>query len=377
MGRIAAVILAGGLASRMGRRKPLLPISGISALEMAVTRLRAADVHDIIAVTGHEGEQIAEEARRLEIRAVDNPDYKSGMFSSVATGVKALPPGTEAFFILPADIPLVKTYTYISLTEAWTASHSDVAYPTFMGTRAHPPLISSPLAEGILSWTGEGGLGGFLEHCTHSRAEIPTGDRSVTLDMDTPEDYERLISYASTEFFPDAEECGEILRIEGTPDGAARHARVVAKAADAIAAALVSGGVAIDRRLLASASLLHDIAKGRHDHEIEGARILRRRGMHEVADVVASHKELPESGKIGENETLYLADKMTAGTIVLTIEERMSKLESKFSSDEDALRSMKRRLSRAMAIRDKIEKIVGIPLGKILRGDDKRKSVTF
>jgi hypothetical protein len=188
--------------------------------------------------------------------------------------------------------------------------------------------------------------------------------------MDTPEDYKRLLAYAKTEFFPDEEECGEILRVEGTPDGAARHARAVAKVAGAIAAALIAVGLEIDRRLLASASLLHDIAKGRHDHEAEGARILRRRGMNAVADVVASHKDLPESGKIGENELLYLADKTTVGTTVTTLEERMSKLESKFSSDEDALASMRRRLSRAIAIRDGIEKIVGSPLGKILGGDD-------
>jgi CTP:molybdopterin cytidylyltransferase MocA len=349
----------------MGCCKPLLPIFGIPALETATSRLRAAGINEITIVTGHDGEQIAKEALRLEIRAVSNPDYKSGMFSSVVTGVKALPGETEAFFLLPADIPLVKTHTYRTLMEARAASGADIVYPTFLGARAHPPLISSSLAEGILSWAGEGGLGGFLENSTHSRAEIPTGDRAVTLDMDTPDDYERLMSYAKTEFFPDVEECDEILRIEGTPEGAVRHARTVARVAGAIAAALIVKGIEIDRRLLASASLLHDIAKGRHDHEAEGARMLRRRGMSVVADVVASHKYLPESGKIGENEALYLADKMTMGTAVMTIEERMSKLESKFSSDEEALFSMRKKLSRAMTIRDKIERIVGSPLAKI------------
>jgi CTP:molybdopterin cytidylyltransferase MocA len=327
-------------------------------------------VREITVVIGHDGEQVAEEARRLGIDVVSNPDYKSGMFSSVVAGVKALSPGTEAFFPLPADIPLVKTHTYLSLMEARAATGVDVVHPTFRGARAHPPLISSSLADGILSWPGEGGLGGFLENSPHSRAEIPTGDRAVTLDMDTPEDYERLVAYAKTEFFPDEEECDEILRIEGTPDSAVRHARVVARVAGAIAAALAARGIGIDRRLLTSASLLHDIAKGRHDHEAEGARMLRRRGMREVADVVASHKDLPIWCTIGEKETLYLADKMTAGTIVLSVEERMSKLESKFSSDEDALMSMRRRLSKAGAIRDEIEKIIGGPLGKILGGDD-------
>jgi hypothetical protein len=144
----------------------------------------------------------------------------------------------------------------------------------------------------------------------------------------------------------------------------------VARVTDAIACVLINRGVKIDRRLLASASLLHDMAKGRHDHEAEGARMLRLRGMNAVADVVASHKYLPESGTIGENEALYLADKITVGTAVMTIEERMSRLESKFSSDEEALISMRRKLSRAMAIRDEIEKIAGSPLGKIIGGDD-------
>ena len=162
--KIVGIILAGGLSKRMGKLKPLLPVPRVSALGVAVSRMRSAGIGEIIAVAGHSKGKIVREAGRFKCSSVYNPDYESGMFSSVVAGVKAMPPHTEAVFVQPGDIPLVKPATYRILMNAFHESYGNPrdVYPTFRGERAHPPLIGRAMTEDLLSWCRDGGLRGVL-----------------------------------------------------------------------------------------------------------------------------------------------------------------------------------------------------------------------
>ncbi|MDR1943446.1 MAG: NTP transferase domain-containing protein [Synergistaceae bacterium] len=365
--KITGLILAGGLAERMGECKALLPIGGTSALEIITGRLRDSGVIKFIVVTGGHEETVRSEALRLDCGTVHNPAFKSGMYSSVLAGVKALEGDSEAFFLLPADIPLVKASTYKTLIDAFYESYEspNVVYPTFGGTRGHPPLIGREIIPNILNWRGPLGLQGVLEQYARS-VEVPTGDRSILLDMDTPEDYEKLKRYAVTEKVPDPEECGELLGIAGTPNKVTRHMKVVAECASRVADALIEKGSKLDRELLRAACLLHDIAKGEKEHEARGAKWLNDRGYSKVAKLVASHKDLPERKKIGEAEILYLSDKITDGETVSTLKNRISRMEERFAPGSEALYAARRRIKQASEIQKKIEKITGSPLESLL-----------
>jgi CTP:molybdopterin cytidylyltransferase MocA len=368
--RVAGVVLAGGASKRMGECKALLPAPRLSALETIVSRMRDASVSDIIVVTGGHKGKTTKEAKRLGCRPVYNPEHRSGMYSSVLAGVKALPPDVEAFFILPVDTPLVKPFTYSALMDAFYEGYGspDIVYPTFMGVRGHPPLIGRAMLEPILSWRGEGGLRDLFAKCPNKFTDLPAGDRAVTLDMDTKADYGRLLGYAVSEFFPDDDECSELLLIAETPARVVMHARAVARCAARIIGSLEGGGVRLDARLLASACLLHDIAKGQKNHEARGAEWLRGRGYGRVAKIVASHKDLPVSKKLGEAEVLYLADKLTDGERVSTLEARKARMEARFPPGSEARENALRRISRAADIQNKVESAAGTVLADILRG---------
>jgi CTP:molybdopterin cytidylyltransferase MocA len=366
--RVTGLILAGGLASRMGDCKALLPLNGRSALETIVSRMRAAGVGRVLVVTGWYEKKITVEALRLGCDPVHNPAYETGMFSGIVAGVRALPQDCEAFFLLPVDTPLVKAATYRAL---WCAFYEvcddpDVAYPTFRGERGHPPLIGRAMIGPILEWQGEGGLHGLLESHPHRSVDVPTGDRSVLLDMDTPEDYALLGRYASSEFFPDDNECAEMTEIAGTPACVVPHMRTVALVASMIAKALEMGGHPLNENLLRSACLLHDVAKGRPDHEAKGARWLRERGYADTADIVGVHKDLPSRPLLGEAEILYLADKLTDGERVVPLSSRVRRMEERFAPGSEALVAAHRRLTRAAEIQGEVERIAGTPLQRIL-----------
>ena len=365
---ITGIVLAGGMAERMGTCKVLLPLMGVSALEQITSRMRAAGIVNIIVVTGAHEEGVSPEAARLGCRAVFNPAFRSGMYSSILSGVRALPGDTASFFLLPADIPLVKTTTYAALIGAFNESPTgaDIIYPTFGGDRGHPALIGRAMVSPILSWHGESGMRGLLLAHSHSRKDVPTGDRSILLDMDTPEDYALMQLYAAFESFPDADECEQLLKIAGTPERVIRHVRAVTKNGIKIASALLERGKKLNMRLIVSACMLHDLAKGQKYHEAKGASWLKKRGYAKVAKIVAFHKDLPERRHLGEAEILYLADKITDGENVSTLENRLARMKVKFPQNSAAAAQARRRIDRAISVRGRVEEMTGLPLSVIL-----------
>jgi CTP:molybdopterin cytidylyltransferase MocA len=365
---LTAIVLAGGMAERMGTCKVLLPINGVSALEQIAARMRAAGVGDIVVVTGAHEDGVRREAARLGCRDTFNPAFRSGMYSSVLSGVRSLPDNTSSFFLLPADIPMIKTATYTALINAFNddSACADILYPTFRGDRGHPALIGRAMIAPILNWHGESGMRGLLAAHTHSYMDVPTGDRSILLDMDTPADYDFMQRYAEFELFPDADECEELLDIAETPERVVRHARTVTRNGLKIASAVSKHGKKLNMRLIASACMLHDLAKGQKYHEEKGASWLRKRGYSKVAKIVASHKDLPDRRHIGEAEILYLADKVTDGEAVSTLENRMKRMEERFPKNSSAAAQARRRIDRAISIRSRVEEITGLPLSAVL-----------
>jgi len=190
--RFAAIVLAGGLSTRMQEFKPLLPLGNTTVTGTAVTLFKDLGI-GVYLVTGYRREEIEAGINKNGITIVANFDYEKGMFSSVQAGIRNLKPGYQAFFVLPADIPLVKPATISQMMEVGLASPDKILYPIFDGKRGHPPLIPAALIPEILAWEKPGGLKAFL--ATHERSvrEVPVNDGNILLDIDTPEDYKNLL----------------------------------------------------------------------------------------------------------------------------------------------------------------------------------------
>ncbi len=185
----SAIILAAGFSSRMAEFKPLIRISGKSLVEHAIALFRTSGIEDIVTVVGHRAQVLLPVAQAAASRCVINANYADGMYSSIQTGLKAIQPSCDAFFLLPVDIPLVRPYTVRQLAVAF-AKHPapSVCYPLFQSTRGHPPLINGELVGAILSYDGDGGLRAFLRRHEEQSIAIPVDDPFIRQDADTPED---------------------------------------------------------------------------------------------------------------------------------------------------------------------------------------------
>jgi molybdenum cofactor cytidylyltransferase len=191
--KISAIILAAGYSSRMGTLKPLLKLGDKTILEHEIELFSDLGIQDVIVVVGHGAEQIIPIVHDCGAREVMNTQFERGMFSSVQAGVNALRPGSEAFFVLPVDIPLVRSQTIRDLLTAYCGEKSKIVVPAFRGKRGHPPLISASYRNEILSYCGDEGLRGFFrKHNRHSNL-VEVADEMILFDLDTPADYEALL----------------------------------------------------------------------------------------------------------------------------------------------------------------------------------------
>lgn len=189
---ISAIILAAGLSKRMGRFKPLMELGEKTVVERVVSLYQAAGVGDICVVVGYRGEEIRKALTSSGVRIVVNPDFEKGMYTSIIEGVRNLPASTQAFFVHPVDIPLIRVHTIKTLIRAFQENSARIFYPRFNGRRGHPSLIDAALAQEIIAWKEEGGLRAFLEKRNDLALDVPVADEGILLDLDTMEDYRLL-----------------------------------------------------------------------------------------------------------------------------------------------------------------------------------------
>ena len=364
--QVEALILAAGLSERMGAFKPLLPLAGPSALERCVALFRAAGVGRVSVVCGHRGGETAAAARAAGAAAVPNPDFAQGMYSSVRAGVAALDPASEAFFVLPVDIPLVRPATVRRLLEAAEAAGEggwDVFYPVFAGARGHPPLLAARLAPAVLEHSGRGGLRAVLEAREAAARDLAVADAGVLRDMDRSEDYAAMAERAARLEIPTDEEIAALWDLAGTLQETRDHCRAVARAAAGLGAALERAGQPVDGDLARAAALLHDLAKGQRRHEEAGARFLERHGLAALAPSVAGHRDLAlgPGEPFTAREVVFLADKLVRGVESVPLEQRYREKMDQWAHDPAVQAEISGRLDRARDVAARFAALAGAP----------------
>jgi CTP:molybdopterin cytidylyltransferase MocA len=364
---IGAILLAAGYSSRMGGFKPLMQLGGRSLLGHCASLLHHTGIQTVVVVTGYRAQEVEEEAGRHGLRCIYNPDYDRGMFSSVCAGVRRITPA-DGFFVLPVDIPLLRPATIDRLRAAFTGQA--VLYPCFNRMRGHPPLIPATLIPAILTHDGQGGLKAMLER--QEDLDVAVWDHGILLDADTPEDFTVLAHRLSR---LDIGERAEALALAALtlPQQGLPHGLAVAQAAERLGRELNGHGYSLDVDLLHNAALLHDVAKGRPQHEAAGAGLLRDLGLGRLAEIVVVHRDAPPpiSGRLTEKEVVCLADKLIRGSKRITVRQRFQEKLDLYAGDAEACLAIRRRLANALALQTLVERITGKDIEELLDAEQR------
>ena len=190
-GRTAAVVLAGGAATRYGRAKLLEPWGGTTILGRVLDQaLSMEEIDDVIVVAGCEGQRIAEAVQDHAVQVVFNEAWATGQASSVRAGVAALPGTTGAVLFLLGDQPEVKHDTVTALVQRHRQTLAAAVVPRYRGERGNPVLFDRSLFPELGTLSGDSG-GRALTERLGSEVEWVTIDEPPPFDIDTLEDLQR------------------------------------------------------------------------------------------------------------------------------------------------------------------------------------------
>lgn len=181
----------------MGRVKALLPSGdGRTFLARLAGTMEAAGVDPLVVVAGAHAAAIAAAVRAgaLRTEVVVNRAPGRGQLSSLLAGLEALAPrGPEAVVVTPVDYPLVSQDTVRRLVDAWRASGALIVRPERGGHHGHPVVFGAGLFAELRRADLSAGARGVIARHLADVVDVPVDDAGAFEDIDTPDDYRRLI----------------------------------------------------------------------------------------------------------------------------------------------------------------------------------------
>lgn len=189
--RTAGIVLAAGESTRFGQPKQLLDWKGEPFVRRIAETALAAGLTPVVVVTGSNAEAVENAVRGLDVQIVRNAAWQSGQASSIVAGVASLPENIGSCLFLLADQPQVGTEIIHALTELHARNLSSIIAPLVMEERrANPVLFDRVTFADLLQLKGD--VGGRAIFHKYKVDYLPWHDETLLLDVDTPEDYERL-----------------------------------------------------------------------------------------------------------------------------------------------------------------------------------------
>ncbi len=197
--RVAGIILAAGMSTRMGATKQLLMFHGKPLLENVVANARAAGfLSPLIIVLGHHASEIRQKIAFEDVRVVIAKEYHTGQSASLKAGLSAIPESCDGVLFLLGDQPFITAGIIGKIVAAFNRSAADIIIPTYGGKRGNPVLIARSLFPQLFSISGDVGARCLFNSNPDRVMEIKMEDEKACLDIDTWETYQYSLSWSKT-----------------------------------------------------------------------------------------------------------------------------------------------------------------------------------
>ena len=162
--------------------KPIVRRVGEAAL--------ASKARPVVLVTGYQRDVVEAALSDLDVTIAFNPDFSSGIASSLKAGLAAMPPDVAGALVLLGDMPQVGAPLIDALIDAFIARKDPLAAaPSHKGRRGNPVLLGRRLFERAMNLEGDEGARRLIDGLAPGEfVEVATQDRAVSFDIDSPDD---------------------------------------------------------------------------------------------------------------------------------------------------------------------------------------------
>ncbi len=192
---MAAIILAAGAATRMGRLKQLLSFDGQTFINRAISTARQANFSPVIVVVGAEAESVQAAVASQRVSIVQNTHWREGMGSSISAGIRHLQQeqtDAAAVAILLADQPLINAEHLDRMRTEFHRSGAAIVAAQYSSTLGVPAIFQRGLWGTLATLPPDSGARRLFADPSLKIQAFPLPQAAT--DIDTPEDLAALQS---------------------------------------------------------------------------------------------------------------------------------------------------------------------------------------
>lgn len=190
---VAAIILAAGASSRMGRPKQLLAVGEQSLIQKAVDTALQAQCYPIVVLGANAG-LVQSEILGKPTTTIVNEQWQEGMGTSIRTGALELVqvlPEAKATIIMLCDQPLVTPTLLERLIEVHSTSGKPIVASHYKDVLGVPALFHRSFFGRLIELDGDMGARKLIQQHISQADLVPFSAGAI--DLDTPEDYEKFL----------------------------------------------------------------------------------------------------------------------------------------------------------------------------------------
>ncbi|GAA0727716.1 molybdenum cofactor cytidylyltransferase [Clostridium malenominatum] len=188
---VSAVIMASGYGKRMGQNKLLMPLKGKPVLEHVINSIKRCDFNEIILV-GRDKE-VLDLGFDKGISIVENHEAYKGQSQSIKLGVENANKNSEGYMFFTGDQPFIDNRTINLLLGEHYENKDKIICPMYKGERGSPVIFPSIYREALLNLQGDEGGRSIMKSNLEEIIFVQIEDGKILMDIDTPEEYERLV----------------------------------------------------------------------------------------------------------------------------------------------------------------------------------------
>ena len=196
--RCHAVIPAAGFSRRMGTPKLLLDVAGRPVIVRLIEALQSGGV-DTIHVLAREEDRslrtvLANSPAECHQTVEPTPDMRASVEQLLErVRLRCSPTEDDAWLLCPADHPALSALVVSRLIAEHRRHPKAILVPVHAGRRGHPTLFPWTLAARVPSIPAGQGVNWLLNDHGTRVVEVLLDDPSILIDLDIPDDYERLL----------------------------------------------------------------------------------------------------------------------------------------------------------------------------------------